>query len=75
VRPLKVSEHTGAFTTGETVIVFAHVTVPPAPVAVRVYVFVLLGETLCEPFATTAPIPWSIEMLEAFVVVHESVEL
>ncbi len=69
-----VSVQVGALGVGITVTVFAHVTLPPAPVAVRVYVFVALGETLCEPLTPTAPTPWSIEILEAFEVVHESVD-
>ena len=42
-----------------TVTVAEHVTEPPAPVAVPVYVVVLVGETLLEPLATdvTEPTP------------------
>ena len=45
--------------TAVTVTVAEHVTEPPAPVAVPVYVVVLVGETLLEPLATdvTEPTP------------------
>lgn len=54
-----------------------HVTEPPAPVAVSVYAVVERGDTEFEPAPTgvTAPIPWSIETLVAFAVVHERSEL
>ena len=49
----------GAFGTSVIVTVATQVTVPPAPVAVKVYVVVELGETEAEPPATgvTAPMP------------------
>ena len=47
-----VSVQVGAGGGGVTVTVVEHVTVPPAPVAVPVYVLEMLGETLIEPLAT-----------------------
>ncbi len=45
------------------------------PVAVKVYFVVVVGLTVVEPDAETIPIPWSIETVVAFVVVHVNVEL
>ncbi len=45
----------GACGAGVTVTVFSHVTVPPAPVAVRVYFVVCDGVTDFEPESATAP--------------------
>jgi hypothetical protein len=47
---------------------------PPAPVAVIVYVVVVIGETLTEPFTGTAPTPLSIEAVIALAVVQVRVE-
>lgn len=70
------SVHAGAGGPEDTVTVAEQVTVPPAPVAVPVYVVVTVGDTACVPAATgvTAPIPWLREKVVAFWVVHESVE-
>ena len=59
-----------------TTIVAVHVTEPPAPVAVPVYVVVAVGDTGFEPDATgvTAPMPWLIENDAALDVVQESKE-
>src|ERR1043165_7150552 len=57
-----------------TVTVAVAVLVPPAPDAVSVYVVVEPGVTTIDPLRACAPMPWSIETLVAFVVVHESVE-
>ena len=59
-----------------TVTVAEHVIEPPDPVAVPVYVVVVVGETDFEPEATgvTEPILLSILNEVAFVVVHESDE-
>ena len=43
------------------------VCVPPGPDAVMVYCFVTSGQAFKEPFGSTLPIPWSIEVLVAFV--------
>ena len=40
-----------------TVTVAVGVTVPPAPLAVNVYVVVAFGVTCCDPLAGTSPIP------------------
>jgi hypothetical protein len=53
--------------------VAAAVTVPPAPVAVKVYSVVADGVTLTDPDAATAPMPLSIATVEAFSVVHDNV--
>ncbi len=42
---------------GKTVMVTLLVAVPPAPVAVMVYVVVSVGETVVEPLVLTVPIP------------------
>ena len=55
-------------------IVTVLVTVPPALLAVIVYVAVTEGETVVELEAATAPIPLSIETLVAPVVVQDRVE-
>jgi hypothetical protein len=62
--------------TGVTVTEMAHVTVPPGPLTVAVYVVLVVGETLLEPPETgvAAPMLLSIDMLVAFAVVHDSVE-
>ena len=54
--------------------VVEHVTEPPAPVAVPVYVVVVVGETEDEPPATgeTEPMPLLIENVVALPVTHES---
>jgi hypothetical protein len=59
-----------------TVTAAAHVTEPPAPVAVPVYVVDVSGETDCVPAATgvTAPTPLLILKVVAFMVVHERVD-
>ena len=59
----------------ETVTVTCFVTVPPAPVAVSVYVVVTEGETPTDPLAGSLPTPLSIVTLVAFVVDHVSVAL
>jgi hypothetical protein len=52
-----------------TVTVAGAVELPPAPVAVRVYVVVVLGPVIVlEPDVATAPIPLSIVTVVAFVV-------
>jgi hypothetical protein len=55
---------------GFTVIVTACVAVPPAPVAVSVYVVVLRGDTTADPEAAGALVPTAgaIEIEVAFVV-------
>jgi hypothetical protein len=53
-----------------TLTVALPVAVPPLPVAVRVYVVVSLGDTATAPLAATSPMPWSIVILSALVVVH-----
>lgn len=60
---------------GVTVTVAEHVTEPLAPVAVPVYVTVVIGDTEREPKAAgvTKPIPVSMLNAIAFSVVHESV--
>ena len=45
------------------------------PVAVNVYCVVLVGMTTVDPDAETIPMPWSIETVVAFVVVHVNVEV
>ena len=45
------------------------------PFAVRVYFVVVVGLTVVEPDAETTPMPWSIETVVAFVVLHVSVEV
>ncbi len=59
--------------TSLTLTVFWHSTAPPGPVAVKVYVLVVPGTTVLEPLeaGVTAPTPWSIDTIVAFVVVHE----
>lgn len=57
-----------------TVTVATEVTLPPVPIAVRVYCVVAVGLTVVDPDAATVPIPWSIETLVALVVVHVNVE-
>jgi|CXWL01.1.fsa_nt_gi hypothetical protein len=68
--------HVGGGGAAVTVTVVEHVTVPPEPEAVPVYVVVTAGETDREPEVTgvTKPILWLIEKVVAFVVFHESVE-
>lgn len=58
------------------VIAAAQVTVPPAPVAVPVYVVFVVGEVVVAPEATDVvePMPLSIINEAAFVVVHDSIE-
>jgi len=54
-------------------VVWAEVVVPEEPVATKVYVVVVVGETLCDPLtATVAPLRVA---LTALVDVHVSVEL
>ena len=55
-------------TGGTTVTLTEAVAVPPGPVAVRVYVVVVFGTSVRVPSTATAPTPWSIEQLVAFVV-------
>lgn len=57
-----------------TVTVVAEVTVPPVPVAVKVYCVVVVGLTVVEPEGDTTPIPWSMETVVAFAVVHVRVD-
>ena len=59
-----------------TVTVAEHVTEPPEPVAVPVYVVITVGEIVREPEATgvTEPMLWLIENDVALDVVQESVE-
>ena len=63
-------------TTGAvTVTVAVLVTLPPAPVAINVYVVVVAGETLCDPLGTDSlgtDAPFSVAVV-AFDVVHDSV--
>lgn len=54
----------------KTVTVTDDVTVPPAPVAVTVYVVVTEGETLRAPLVATGPIPLSIDADVAFDVLQ-----
>lgn len=76
-----ISVQTGALGGGGadvTVIVAVHVTEPPAPVAVPVYVVTPSGGvTVLEPAATgvTEPIPLLILNVFAFDVVHDSEEV
>lgn len=59
-------------TTGAvTVTVAVLVTLPPAPLAINVYVVVAGGETLCDPLAATV-VPSRVTLV-AFDVVHDSV--
>ena len=67
------SVQVGAFGTVTTVTVVVQVTVPPEPVAVRVYVVVCDGETTREPLRPTAPTLVRLTLV-AFVVFHESVD-
>jgi hypothetical protein len=60
-----------------TMTIAEHVTVPPAPVAVPVYVVLATSApVVVAPFDTgvSAPMPWLMLNELAFVVVHESVE-
>ena len=50
------------------------VAVPPAPLALIVYVVDELGETERDPLVLTSPIPWSMATLVALVVVQLRVE-
>ena len=50
------------------------VAVPPAPLALSVYVVDELGETERDPLVLTSPIPWSMATLVALVVVQLRVE-
>jgi hypothetical protein len=59
----------GAFTATVT----DRVVLPPAPLAVSVYVVELTGDTCWLPLACTAPTPWSIDMFVAAATVHRSV--
>lgn len=72
------SVHVGAFGFSHrlTVTVAVHVTLPPEPVAVPVYVVVSVGLTEVEPEATgvTAPMLLSMEKPVALVVVHDKAE-
>jgi hypothetical protein len=54
--------------TGTTLMVVWAVVVPPAPVAVNVYVVVAAGVTCACPVACTLPTPLSIEIVVALVV-------
>ena len=67
----------GEFATpiGGTVTVVDAVAVPPGPVAVNVYFVVFVGLTTLVPEGETAPMPWSIETVVAFVVVQVRVEV
>lgn len=47
------------------------VTLPPVPVAVKVYCVVVDGLTVVDPDAATVPMPWSMETAVAFAVVHD----
>ena len=58
-----------------TVTVVDAVAVPPGPVAVKVYCVVFVGLTTLVPEGETAPMPWSIETVVAFVVVQVRVEV
>jgi hypothetical protein len=60
---------------GCSVMVVDAVTVPPGPVAVNVYCVVFVGLTTAVPEGETAPMPWSIETVVAFVVVQVRVEV
>src|SRR5689334_25054801 len=60
---------------GPTVTIVVAVTLPVGPVAVRVYVVVVVGETCVEPVAATAPIPGAIETLVAPCTIQVRVEL
>jgi len=59
----------------ETVMVTAQWAVPPAPIAVAVYVVVVIGETDVEPLATGVDVPTPLSIVKdvAFADVHESV--
>jgi hypothetical protein len=56
------------------VIVAVAVTIPALLLAVRVYVVVVVGDTVLLPDAVTVPIPWSIENEVAPVIFHCRVE-
>jgi len=58
---------------GTMLIVTDCVVVPPAPIAVIVYVVFDVGETEIEPFVATYPIPWFILIDVALVVLHDKV--
>jgi len=58
----------------DTVIVTCRVIVPPAPLAVSVYVVVAVGDTGAEPESGREPRPLSIVTVVAFVVVHVRVD-
>lgn len=58
---------------GAIVTVASAVRVPPAPLAVSMYVVVLCGRTSIEPFSGIAPIPLSMLAAVALEMAHESV--
>jgi hypothetical protein len=49
------------------------VILPPVPVAVRIYVVVIVGLTVLVPLIATEPIPWLIETVVALLVTHVNV--
>jgi len=62
------------FWTGFTVIVALQLVCCELPSTVRVYVIVAAGETVCEPFTGSAPMPLSSEADAALALVHASVD-
>ena len=71
-----MSEQVGAGGSAVTVIVTVQMAVPPAPLALPVYVVVTDGVTEVDPLETgvTAPTPWSTLNDVALAVSHDIVD-